>query len=77
MNTADREMFNTLSSTATGKQLVDYLKRMQNEICDSRNWVEFETKESSTQASRHIQLLIDKINLKKSDIPVPEINQFE
>lgn len=77
MQKADQEMFHTLSTTATGKQLIDYLTRMQNDICDSRQWEELETRSSSTQAARHIQKLIDKISLRDNNINTPHINEFE
>jgi len=76
MDKADIELFKNLATTATGAQLVNYLKRLQNKICDSRTWGEFETRGSSTQASRHIQELIDNITLKETQV-VQATNEYD
>lgn len=76
MNTADNEMFKILGSSGTGKQLVSYLKRMQDRICDSRNWKQGETKESSNQAARYLDEVISKIQVL-SPMGIAENNQSE
>lgn len=61
----DTEMFRNLSSSSTGKQLLSYLERLLTDVCDSRNWKEVDTKESTQKVANIIQKgLVDKIKLQ-------------
>lgn len=54
--------FRALSKTDTGRDLLAYLKEVQDFAYDSRSWKEGDTKESAAHAARLIQeLIIDKI----------------
>lgn len=65
----DKEMIKNLKESSIGRQLVSYLDRMCNFICDSRNWNEEDSKESSLHAERIIrELLINKIRVQNNSI---------
>lgn len=72
----DNEMFKMFHNSASGDNLIDYLERLTNHVCDARHWSEGDTKESSVHASKVIEeYLISKIrlqNTKKETNP----NQF-
>ena len=61
----ENQLFETLNTSNIGKELVEYLKKKQSEICDSRNWSKEDTRESSLIASKTIQEIIDKIVLRR------------
>lgn len=42
MTEKDKNMFESLQGTALGSQLLDYVRRVQGESCDSRKWKEGE-----------------------------------
>ena len=69
-------LFKSLHNSQIGKDLVEYLKELQNEICDSRKWGKDDTKESADIASRTIQKLIDKIALQNEKKSI-NTNNFE
>ncbi len=61
----DKKIFKALSTSELGKGLVDYLERLQNEICDSRSWGPAETRETANKLASIIQKeLCDKIVLQ-------------
>lgn len=65
MRPEDIDLFESLNKTPLGGRLADYLKRLQDRICDSRNWKDGDTKESVNKAANYIQS--DIINkLKRS-----------
>jgi hypothetical protein len=47
----DIEIFKILGSSALGKEIVDYLDRMTDYICDARTWGTNDTRESVTKAA--------------------------
>lgn len=69
-------LFKTLNSSQVGKDLVEYLKDMQSEICDVRTWDKEDTMESALIASRMIQKIIDKIVLQ-SEKKSKQTNDFQ
>ena len=67
----DLELFKALSKSSLGKDLVDYLDRVQDYICDSREWEEGDTKESANQAARVIKEKIrNRISPQKQSKPI-------
>lgn len=70
-------MFKALSGSDLGKQLLDYLDRMMSNVCDSRNWGEHDTKESTKRVAKVIEDgLINKIKLQNKDKSV-STNEYE
>lgn len=66
----DKDLFDNLSNSQMGRQLLDYLDRLSDNICDARNWGEGDTKESTTKAAQSIKKHIsDKITFKKQPAP--------
>lgn len=64
----ERELFKALHDTKTGNRLVEYLKEVQREACDVRNWGPNDTRESAQMVSDLIQTkLIDKITLQNEN----------
>jgi hypothetical protein len=58
----DVEMFKALGNSGLGKDLIDYLKRLEDYICDVRSWEAGDTPESVKKASKHLSKhLRDKI----------------
>lgn len=51
----DKEMFNALAKSQIGTNLINYLERLEDFICDSRTWSEGDTKESALMASKAIK----------------------
>ncbi len=51
----DKELFARLSESNYGKQLRDYLERLQADVCDSRNWSEHEDKTHANKTARVLQ----------------------
>lgn len=72
----DKKMFKMLYNSGTGKQLVDYLRRVQDHICDSRHWKEGDTRESALHAAREIENHI----IRHASLQTPKkevnVNQF-
>lgn len=63
----DKQIFEQLHKNATGKWLVDYLTRLQTDICDARSFGPEDSKASAVRASGLIQeSLINKIKLQDS-----------
>ena len=63
----DREMFKHLSQGGLGRNLVDYLRRLEAHICDSRQWGPTDTKEGANRLAAVIESeLCDKIMLQNS-----------
>lgn len=54
-------VWKNLGTSNVGHELVDELKKMQSDICDSRNWNEDQTKESANHAAEALENVIDKI----------------
>jgi hypothetical protein len=54
----DIELFKALSQSQLGRDLIDYLDRVTDSICDSREWKEGDTKESANRAAEVIKLQI-------------------
>lgn len=72
----ERELFQSLHNTEVGKKLVEYLKQVQKDACDARNWGPNDTKETAMMVSGLIQTkLIDKITLQNDSKKV-EKNPF-
>jgi len=73
----EKELFNALHKTDIGKSLVEYLKKLQAEATDVRNWGPNDTKESAMMVASLIQTkLIDKIQLQH-DHKQKQVNDFE
>lgn len=77
LTTKDIELFKALSRSDLGTSLVDYLKRLSDNICDSRQWKEDDTKESTTKAAEYIQRnLIDKVRTPPKEVQAMD-NPYE
>jgi hypothetical protein len=73
---SDLTLFNSLAQTESGKQLLDYLKRVEDYAHDSRSWKEGDTKESAAHAARLIKdELIERIKPSSDDPKV--VNEYE
>lgn len=53
----DVRMFEALRKSELGKSLVEFIERLEGDICDVRNWTERDTPESARQASKALQQL--------------------
>lgn len=51
----DIRMFEALRKSELGKSLVEYIERLEGEICDVRNWTEKDSVESARQAARSLR----------------------
>lgn len=51
----DVRMFEALRKSDLGKSLVEYIERLEGEICDVRNWTEKDSPESARQAARSLR----------------------
>lgn len=60
----DIEMFKGLSKSQLGKDLVDYLERLESHVHDSRSWSGDDSKESAAQAAKII-----KTHLRQKLVP--------
>ena len=49
------KMFEALRKSDLGKSLVEYIERLEGEICDVRNWTEKDSVESARQAARALK----------------------
>lgn len=45
------QLFKNLGNSELGRDIVAYVRRLQSHICDSRNWVEGDTRESVVKAA--------------------------
>lgn len=73
----DIELFKALSKSELGKNLVDYLNRLSDHICDVRSMKPEDTKESVVKASAMIkEKIINKIT-KVNDLRETPAGQFE
>lgn len=73
----DTDVFRMLSHGELGQHLVDYMRRLSDNICDSRNWTQEDTKESTRIAAAYIKkYLIDKITLQ-TQATSHTLNDFE
>ena len=72
----EKKLFDALHNSNVGTELVEYLKKKQTDICDSRNWGKEDTRESSLIASKTIQEIIDKIVLRQEKKQL-KTNNFE
>lgn len=72
----DKELFQALNDSAIGGRLVEYLKRKENEIYDSRNWEEGVTPALAKLAARPVRELINNVTIlaehKDEDVNVCE-----
>mgnify|MGYP000877845828 CR=1 FL=1 len=65
------DLFKTLSKSKFGEELIEYLRLMQDDISNSRNWKGNDSKESANKACEYIDTyLINKLisNSKKGTI---------
>jgi len=53
----DIRMFEALRKSELGKQLVEYIERLEGDVCDVRNWTDKDSPESARQAARALQEL--------------------
>ena len=53
----DIKMFDALRKSELGKHLVEYIERLEGEICDVRNWTEKDSPESARQAANALRVL--------------------
>jgi len=61
----DKAMFKQFHNNDAGKNLIDYMERFLSHVCDSRNWGEHDSKESTQRTAKLIQEnIIDKIKLQ-------------
>lgn len=61
----DIEMFRSLSRSGLAKDIIDYLTRLGDNICDSRNWEKDDTKESTRRAADYVKRYFrDKLSLQ-------------
>lgn len=66
----DKELLIALAKSQIGKDLVSYLNRLCDSVCDARTWKDGDTKESALQATRVIkENLINKITTIKEVKP--------
>ena len=59
---ADVHMFNSLRVSETGKQLANFVERMEAHVCDIRNFGEHDTIQSAQQAARALRELRTRLN---------------
>lgn len=50
-----KELFNALSRSQLGRELAEYCELVMDEVCNSRNWGDKDTKESANQAAETIK----------------------
>jgi hypothetical protein len=55
----EKQMFDSLRESGTGKTLLKVIERLEGEICDVRNWSEQDTPESARLAAKHFRKLRD------------------
>ena len=67
----DIKLFDSLSRSEVGKQLSEFLGRLEGEICDVRNWGEKDTVESARQAAHAIRELRTRLNTQVGKQSVP------
>lgn len=73
----DKEMFKSLASGALGRQLVDFLRRMEAHICDSRQWGPTDTREGSNRLASVIEKEVcDRIMLQNTKKSKEESNDY-
>lgn len=66
----DIGMFEALRKSEVGKQLAEYIERLEGEICDVRNWTKDDSPESARQASKFLKELRAKLaNPQKGQAP--------
>lgn len=67
LNTREIEFFKNLHQTEVSSSLVEYLERLSNYICDSRNWdtLNIKDKEIANSSAKVIkELIIDRLRLQ-------------
>lgn len=71
------EFFKNLHRTPVATSLVDYLSRLSNHICDSRNWdtLKIENKEVANSSAKVIKdFIIDRLRIQN---PPKEGQKYE
>lgn len=68
----EQSLFNALKGSQVGDALVKYLRKLENEIFDARNWEEGMTRETALLAAKPIRTLINRVTIiaerKDSDV---------
>jgi hypothetical protein len=64
----DKQMFETLSKSELGNQLVSYLLRLSNSVCDVRTMDEGDTPETM----KRVAMVIEKDLIQRIHARVPE-----
>lgn len=68
---ADKKMFSSLRDSSTGKSLVEFIERLQADICDIRKFGLNDSVESAQQASKRLdefkKLLKNSVGTSKID----------
>lgn len=59
-----KKLFENLKGTNIGKELVEYLKELEGEIYDSRNWEPGMTRETANLAAKPIRKLINNVTIQ-------------
>lgn len=70
----DVRMFDALRKSELGKQLADYLERLEANICDVRTWTDKDTAESARHAARTLREL--RGNLIVSQTKQAPVNEY-
>lgn len=55
LNERDIQMFDALRKSELKKQLVEYIERLEGEVCDVRNWGDDDTPQSARQAAKALR----------------------
>lgn len=77
LTSKDVELFKALSKSDLGKELVNYLNRLSDYICDIRSMKPEDTKESVIKASEMIKLHITNKITKINSFKENELGPFE
>lgn len=70
------KLFETLKGTAVGNELVAYLRTLEAEIYDSRNWEPGMTRETAELAAKPIRKFINNVTIQAEQKDVT-VNQCE
>lgn len=73
----DNALFDSLNRTETGRQLIDYLTRLQDSMCDLRNLGDGDPKAKVAAADEIQKHIVDKIKLRHQKMEKKEGNQYE
>jgi len=73
----DKDLFEALNQSALGKQLIDYLTRLQADICDVRNIGDTDIAGVKFTADKIQSAIIDKISKHNAPLRKNELNPHE